>query len=142
MPDTLFWSFLNDIILIRMSWRSLISLIWIWVGLRLWYFVFKFWIILVFSIQCSVEQKKSFILFPLIESLRRDSINGNKIKLFFCSTLHWMEKTKMIQNLNTKYHSLNPTQIQIRLIRDLQDIRIRMMSLRNDQNKVSGNLIS
>ena len=48
----------------------------------------------------------------------------------------------MIQNLNTKYHSLNPTQIQIRLIRDLQDIRIRMMSLRNDQNKVSGNLIS
>jgi len=42
----------------------------------------------------------------------------------------------MIQNLNTKYHSLNPTQIQIRLIRDLQDFRIRMMSLRNDQKKI------
>ena len=53
-----------------------------------------------------------------------------------------MKKTKMIQILNTKYHSLNPTQIQIRHIRDLQDFRIRMMSLRNDQNKVSGNLIS
>ena len=47
----------------------------------------------------------------------------------------------MIQNLNTKYHSLNPTQIQIRLIKDLQDFRIRMMSLRNDQKK-SFNLIS
>ena len=42
----------------------------------------------------------------------------------------------MIQNLNTKYHSLNPTQIQIRHIRDLQDFRIRMMSLRNDQKKI------
>ena len=31
-----------------------------------------------------------------------------------------MEKTKMIQILNIKYYSLNPTQIQIRLIRDLQ----------------------
>ena len=41
----------------------------------------------------------------------------------------------MIQILNTKYHSLNPTQIQIRLIRDLQDFRIRMMSLRKDQKK-------
>lgn len=42
----------------------------------------------------------------------------------------------MIQILNTKYHSLNPTQIQIRLIRDLQDFRIRMMSLRKDQKKI------
>ena len=42
----------------------------------------------------------------------------------------------MIQNLNTKYYSLNPTQIQIRHIRDLQDFRIRMMSLRNDQKKI------
>ena len=41
----------------------------------------------------------------------------------------------MIQILNTKYHSLNPTQNQIRLIRDLQGYRIRMMSLRNDQKK-------
>ena len=42
----------------------------------------------------------------------------------------------MIQTLNTKYHSLNPTQIQIRLIRDLQDFRIRMMSLRKDKKKI------
>ena len=41
----------------------------------------------------------------------------------------------MIQILNTKYHSLNPTQIQIRLIRDLHSYRIRMMSLRKDQKK-------
>ena len=42
----------------------------------------------------------------------------------------------MIQILGTDYHSLNPTQIQIRLIRDLQDFRIRMMSLRKDQKKI------
>ena len=41
----------------------------------------------------------------------------------------------MIQILDTDYHSLNPTQIQIRLIKDLQDFRIRMMSLRKDQKK-------
>ena len=31
-----------------------------------------------------------------------------------------MKKTKIIEILGTDYHSLNPTQIQIRLIRDLQ----------------------
>ena len=42
----------------------------------------------------------------------------NKIRFMFNSSQ--MEKTNMIQILNTKYHSLNLTQIQIRLIRDLQ----------------------
>ena len=42
----------------------------------------------------------------------------------------------MVQILNTKYHSLNPTQIQIRLIRDLQDFQTRMMSLRKDQKRI------
>ena len=42
----------------------------------------------------------------------------------------------MIQILNIKYHSLNPTQIQIRLIRDLQDFRIRMMSLRKVKKRI------
>ena len=51
----------------------------------------------------------------------------------FNSTLNG--KNQDGSNFKHKYHSLNLTQIQIRLIRDLQDFRIRMMSLRKDQKK-------
>ena len=76
----------------------------IWVGLRLWYYLFKFWIILVFSIQCSVEQKKSFILFhknPLIFLriclFEKWSMNdGKKI------SWTWNSKILMFQQPNLK----------------------------------------
>ena len=56
-----------------------------------------------------------------------------KIRFLFNSTLNG--KNQNGSNFKHKYHSLNPTQIQIRLIRDLHSYRIRMMSLRKDQKK-------